>query len=140
MKITKKYSEIPKTYRQLLDLFMLRPIHDVHELENATEVIEMLAGHDLNKDQEDYLEALSTFIEEYELEHYPLPESKMSGIEILRYLLEENGMNASDLSRLLSSHRTLGSRILSGGRKLTADHIKILCHRFKVSADIFLND
>jgi len=141
MKITKKYkkySDIPKTYNELLNLLILRPIHDDHELDNATEVIDIIAGYDLNRDQEDYLEALSTLVEEYESEHYPIPESRASGIEILGYLLEENKMNASDLSRLLNSHRTLGSRILSGERKLTADHIKILCDRFKVSADLFL--
>ena len=134
----RKYSDIPKTYKDLLDLFMLRPIHDNHELENATEVIDMLAGYDLNKDQEDFLEALSTLVEEYESDHYPIRISRSSGIEVLRYLLEENKMNASDLSRFLNCHRTLGSRILSGERKLTAEHIKVLCRRFKVSADLFL--
>ena len=134
----RKYSDIPKTYKDLLDLFMLRPIHDNHELENATEVIDMLAGYDLNKDQEDFLEALSTLVEEYESEHYPIRISRSSGIEVLCYLLDENKMNASDLSRLLNCHRTLGSRILSGERRLTAEHIKVLCGRFKVSADLFL--
>jgi len=141
MKITKKHgkhSDLPKTYKELLDLFMLRPIHDKHELDNATEIIDILAGKDLNKDQEDYLEALSTLAEEYESEHYPIPSSRISGVEVLRFLLKENGMNASDLSRLLDSHRTLGSRILSGERHLTADHLRTLCDRFKVSADVFL--
>lgn len=140
MKTLEKYGkteEIPKTYMDLLRLFMLRPIHDETELENATEVMDLLAGHRLNKDQEDYLDALSTLTEEYESEHHHVPESKVMGIEALSFLLGENDMNASDLSRLLGCHRTLGPKILSGERRLTADHLRILSAYFKVSADLF---
>ena len=140
MKTLEKYGkteEIPKTYMDLLRLFMLRPIHDETELENATEVMDLLAGHRLNKDQEDYLDALSTLTEEYESEHHHVPESKVTGIEALSFLLVENDMNASDLSRLLGCHRTLGPKILSGERRLTADHLRILSAYFKVSADLF---
>ena len=139
MKTTKKHArsnELPKTYLELLGLFMLRPIHDDAELDNASEMLDRLVGRDLNKDQEDYLNALSTLVEEYESEHYPMP--RVAGVDALRFLLEENGMNASDLSRLLNCHRSLGPKILSGERKLTTDHIRILCDRFKVSADLFL--
>ena len=132
-----KKEEIPNTYMELLRLFMLRPIHDETELENATEVMDLLAGHRLNKDQEDYLDALSTLTEEYESEHHHVPESKVTGIEALSFLLVENDMNASDLSRLLGCHRTLGPKILSGERRLTADHLRILSAYFKVSADLF---
>ena len=140
MKTLEKYGkkeEIPNTYMELLRLFMLRPIHDETELENATEVMDLLAGHRLNKDQEDYLDALSTLTEEYESEHHHVPESKVTGIEALSFLLVENDMNASDLSRLLGCHRTLGPKILSGERRLTADHLRILSAYFKVSADLF---
>ena len=140
MKTLEKYGkkeEIPNTYMELLRLFMLRPIHDETELENATEVMDLLAGHRLNKDQEDYLDALSTLTEEYESEHHHVPESKVTGIEALSFLLVENDMNASDLSRLLGCHRTLGPKILRGERRLTADHLRILSAYFKVSADLF---
>lgn len=133
-----KTTEIPKTYTELLRLFMLRPVHDETELDNATEVMDLLAGHRLNKDQEDYLDALSTLTEEYEAEHHPVPESKVTRTDALGFLLAENDMNASDLSRLLGCHRTLGPKILSGERKLTADHLRILSAFFKVSADLFL--
>ncbi|MBI4025248.1 MAG: transcriptional regulator [Verrucomicrobia bacterium] len=130
--------EIPKKYEELVKLFMPRPIHDKVELSNATEIADMLAGHDLNPEQEDYYDLVTDLIDGYESEHHPIRTRKFSGIEILRYLLDENGMNATDLARLLHCDRTLGPKILSGERQLTANHIKILCVRFKASADLFL--
>lgn len=48
-------------------------------------------------------------------------------------------MTATDLSRLLGDEsRSLGSRILRGERELSKAHIKALCKRFAVSADLFL--
>ena len=47
-------------------------------------------------------------------------------------------MTASDLGRMLGD-RSLGSRVLNGRRRLSKEHIKILCGRFKVSADLFLD-
>ena len=49
---TMQYEAIPKTYDQLLALYALRPIHNDRELEQATEIIDILAGHDLNADQQ----------------------------------------------------------------------------------------
>ena len=53
-----RYEAIPKTYDQLLAMHPLRPIHSDMELEHATEMIDILAGHDLNADQADYLDVL----------------------------------------------------------------------------------
>lgn len=135
---TLRTSEIPRTYEGLLKLHMLRPIHDEVELINATEVMDALAGHPLNPAQEDYLDVLSTLVDEYEKAHHPVDEKAGNGLRALRFLLNENGMNASDLARLLGCHRSLGAKILAGERALTLSHICALCRRFKVRADLFL--
>src|SRR5882724_9159288 len=67
-----RYEAIPKTYNRLLAMHPLRPIHNDVELEHATEIIDILAGHELNADQADYLDVLSTLVEAYENTHYPL--------------------------------------------------------------------
>jgi HTH-type transcriptional regulator / antitoxin HigA len=54
-------------------------------------------------------------------------------------LLEENGMNASDLARLLDVHPSLGSKILRGERSLTVEHLRKLCLRFKVNPQLFMD-
>jgi len=45
------YEDVPKTYDQLLAMHPLRPIHNDVELDHATTMIDILAGHDLNADQ-----------------------------------------------------------------------------------------
>ena len=105
--IWKNFATVPKTSQGLCRAYLPRPIHDKIELESATEIVDFLAGHDLNADQEDYLDLLSDLVAEYDEEHAPLKVRRVSGVSALSYLLEENGLNASDLSRILEADRTL---------------------------------
>jgi HTH-type transcriptional regulator/antitoxin HigA len=134
-----RYEDIPKTYDQLLAMHPLRPIHNDVELEHATAMIDILAGHALNADQADYLDVLSTLVEAYENTHYSLNDPTICGLDALQALLDEHGMNAADLARLLGVHRSMGSKLLKGERALTARYLKMLSERFKVSADLFLD-
>ena len=91
----------------------------------------------LNAEQQDYLDVLTEFVDEYDKgKNIRLP--KISGLDALKYLLEENGMSAADLSRILGSSRNLGAMILRGERRLTLAHVRTLAKRFRVSADLFL--
>jgi HTH-type transcriptional regulator / antitoxin HigA len=131
------FGSLPKTYAELVAALPPRPIHDAADLANASEMIDRLAGFDLNADQEDYLEALSTFVEAYEAQRFPIDDSRISPLDALKALLAEHGMTASDLGRLLGN-RTLGAAILSGRRNLSKAHIKKLADRFKVEPGLFL--
>ena len=53
-------------------------------------------------------------------------------------MLDENDMGGSDLAKLLGVHVSMGSKILKGERKLTADHIRKLAEHFHVDASFFL--
>jgi antitoxin component HigA of HigAB toxin-antitoxin module len=64
--------------------------------------------------------------------------SKRSGLETLKFLLTENNLTASDLSRLLGTDISLGYRILNGERSLSTRHIKKLARHFHVGAELFL--
>ena len=134
-----RYEDIPKTYNRLLAMHPLRPIHNDVELKHATAVIDTLAGHELNADQADYLDVLSTLVEAYESAHFPLDEPAICGLDALRALLADHGMSAADLARLLGGHRSMGSKLLKGERALTSRHLQILSERFKVSAALFLD-
>jgi HTH-type transcriptional regulator / antitoxin HigA len=134
-----RYEDIPKTYDQLLAMHPLRPIHNDVELEHATAMIDILAGHALNADQADYLDVLSTLVEAYENTHYSLNDPTICGLDALQALLDEHGMSAADLARLLGVHRSMGSKLLKGERALTARHLQMLSERFKVSTDLFLD-
>jgi HTH-type transcriptional regulator/antitoxin HigA len=128
---------LPKAYGELVAMLPPRPIQDDVDLANASEMIDRLAGFDLNADQEDYLAALSTFVEAYEAERFPIDDARMGPLDALRALLTEHGMTASDLGRLLGN-RTLGAAVLAGRRSLSKSHIKKLAEHFKVEPGSFL--
>jgi len=133
-----KKNQIPTNWKRLVtELYLLRPIRTKGDYNRAIHIVDMLAGRtDLNRDQADYLESLSTLIEAYENEHNNF-DTDQDPIEILKFLLDENGLNGSDLGRLLGN-RELGSKILNGVRKLSKRHIKILAERFSVEPGLFL--
>jgi HTH-type transcriptional regulator / antitoxin HigA len=132
-----KTAKLPKSYRELCELLMPRKIHDDAELETAQEIMDVLAVlATRTPDQDDYLETLAELVEAYEEQTVKF--SKRTGLETLKFLLTENNLTASDLSRLLGTDISLGYRILDGERNLTTKHIKKLAQRFHVGPEIFL--
>ena len=108
------------------------------DYQTATEIVGRLAVLDkLTRDQSDYLESLSALIRTYEQSHYPAVGKADSPLEMLKFLLDENGMSGSDLGRLLGQ-RQLGTKILNGTRQLSKTHIKTLADHFRVNPGLFL--
>ena len=70
------FRRLPKTYSALVKILPPRPIRGKTDLANATKMIDRMAGFDLNADQENYLDVLSTFVEIYEMIHYPIDDGK----------------------------------------------------------------
>lgn len=133
---TIRFDDLPTTYEGLVRLHMPRPIHDQVELENATELIDLMAGHDLSTDQEDYLDLLSDLVAKYEEDASPIGKGG-SPNEVLTWLIEEHDMSVTELGKLLGD-RSLGSRMLSGERSLSKSHIKTLAEHFKISPAAFI--
>ena len=80
------------------------------------------------------LDTLGTLIHAYEEEHYPIPES--TGVVILHFLMDENGLTQSDLPEVGS--QGVVSEILNGKRELNVRQIKELAKKFKVSPAAFV--
>jgi HTH-type transcriptional regulator/antitoxin HigA len=80
------------------------------------------------------LDTLGTLIHAYEDEHYPMPES--SGAEVLRFLMDENGLTQSDLPEVGS--QGVVSEVLKGKRELNVRQIRALAHKFKISPAAFV--
>ncbi|HEY7087287.1 MAG TPA: hypothetical protein VH518_04310 [Tepidisphaeraceae bacterium] len=131
------FLEFPETFAGLCRMLPPRPIHDEVELQNATEVIDAMAGHRLNADQEDYLEVLSGLVGAYEDQRHRKDLSHINPLDSLQYLVEQNGLTASGLGELLGN-RSLGSKLLRGERELSKANIRVLSKRFKVSPELFL--
>jgi len=129
---TPTHDDIPDTYAELVGLFMPRPLHDDVDYRNALAVMDAMAGFEMNADQQDYFDALATFVEKYEAEHHAIDAARMTPVELLRSLVDEHGMTESDLGRLLGD-RSLGHRILTGQRELSKAHIRILAEHFSLN-------
>jgi len=129
-----KFTDLPAAYAGLCGVVVPRPIHDRAGYENALEILEAMAGfeEDFNEDQNDYFATIADFVASYESSQQTTLESRpRAPLENLKYLVEENGMTAADLSRLLKTDRTLGAEILRGERNLTVPHVRILSERFR---------
>ena len=131
------FDRLPTTFDGLIKLHAPRPIHDEVGYKNTVEVVDALAGHELNQDQGDYLLLLSTLIERHEADTLP-KRPRVSGLSMLRYLLGEHELGGDDLAKILGVDRSVAYRLLKGERGLTTEHIKALCERFGVPADVFI--
>jgi HTH-type transcriptional regulator / antitoxin HigA len=128
---------LPDNFLELQSkLFMLRPIHSKKDYATAIKVVSDLGSREhLTKIQSDYLESLSNNIMAYESKKMEI--DKTDPVEILCFLLKENGLTGSDLGNMLGN-RALGSKILSKKRNLSKANIKTLAERFSVSPALFL--
>ncbi len=112
-----------------------RLIHSDEELERYTEALfDLTAKPRPTRDEVTAIELLTLLIDQYESERYPVPDA--SPIEVLRFLIERNGLTQRDLSSELGSEATV-SLVLSGKRSLTRNHIAKLSRRFRVSPAAF---
>src|SRR5258708_24604053 len=80
------------------------------------------------------IETLSVLIETYDREHHSLPEA--SGVEVLRFLMEEHGLTQKDLPEIGS--QGVVSEVLAGRRRLNVRQIQALSARFGVDAGAFI--
>ena len=133
-----RVKDLPRTYRGLCERYLPRPIKDDNDHLAARAAIEPLIGFEssLTVDQSDYLEAVSTFIEQYEQAHVNWPRTKPE--TLLKHLVNEHGMSGADLARLLGVDVSLGSKILRGERRLTVEHIRLLSKHFAVNPELFV--
>jgi len=131
-------TKLPSRFEDLVRLMPPRAIMDDAHYENTLEMIDrLMACRKLTKGQESYLETLVQLVQAYEAAHHAIEAPK--GIDALKHLLEERGMSASALARLLGVHASMGSKILKGERALTVDHLKLLAAQFRVRADTFID-
>jgi HTH-type transcriptional regulator/antitoxin HigA len=131
------FNSLPKDYAGLCRVLPPRPIHNQSDFRDVTDISDILAGHALSNDQQDYFDLLCRLIEDWEKPR--IPKSETTGRETLQMLLESHEMGPADLSKILGVHRTLGPMILRGERKLTLNHVKTLAKYFSVSADAFID-
>ncbi|MDB5096173.1 MAG: hypothetical protein JWM80_594 [Cyanobacteria bacterium RYN_339] len=122
-------------YIALVREFVPRPIRDEEEFRRATALMErLLDREELSPGAQDYLDALTTFVEAYEREHVKLDD--VHGVEMLRALMEMNNLKQKDLVTEFGSASNV-SDVLGGRRQLSKVVIGKLAVRFNVSPAVF---
>jgi HTH-type transcriptional regulator/antitoxin HigA len=120
----------PESYEPLL------AIRNQREYDAAVEKVNALVDEvgDNSKDPRNRLiDTLSILIEAYDEEHYPIPDT--SGVEMLKFLMEQHGLTQGDLPEIGS--QGVVSEILRGKRELNVRQIAALAKRFGLPPDLF---
>jgi HTH-type transcriptional regulator/antitoxin HigA len=81
------------------------------------------------------IETLSVLIEAYDRERHSLPDA--SGVEVMRFLMEEHGLTQKDLPEIGS--QGVVSEVLAGRRRLNVRQIQALAACFGVQPGAFLD-
>lgn len=130
---------LPRRFEDLVRLMPPQAIMDDVHYENTVEMIDrLMASGKLTRGQEVYMETLVQLVQAYEARGHAIDTAGLDGIDALRHLLAENHMNSSDLARLLGLHASMGSKILTGGRAMTVQHMLKLADRFNVRPELFM--
>lgn len=115
----------------------LLSLRDEQEYDRAVERLNRLldeVGIDEQHPLYTLLDTLGTLIHAYEEEHHPIPDC--SGVDVLRFLMDEHGLTQSDLPEVGS--QGVVSEILRGKRELNVRQIRALAKRFHVSPGVFI--
>lgn len=115
----------------------LRPIHDEAGYDRMVAFMNTIL--DVVGDEEDHelsglLDIVSDLVANYERDHYVIEGSEPK--EVLRFLIESNGLKQDDLSDIVAQSNL--SKILSGDRKISAEMAGKLAKYFGVSAALFI--
>ncbi len=131
------HSEGIEEYWRLAHEFPLASIRDDAHLEEALDVVGRLTDRTRRTtDEEEYLRALADLVYVYEQAHVTWP--AVTGVDVLRHLMEENGLSQADIAPLFGG-RSVISDVLAGKRRLNLTHIVRLAERFGLPADIFID-
>src|SRR5215204_3118398 len=120
-----KFLDIPSDYPSLMAFYPPRPLHDEVDERNIEEIILAMAGHDLTRDQEDYLNLISDLLLKFQAEQ--ASRGRRPPVRRrLKYLMEQSEMTRNELAAILQCSQPLISLILSGKRNLSKENIRKL--------------
>ena len=115
-------------------LFPLKIIKNEWDYEHALRSLESVFD-ETTADLAEYAETLTVLIEYYESENFPI--KSPSGVDLLKFLMNQNGLKQKDLIGILGSKSSV-SEILSAKRALNLRPLKALADTFNLDPATFL--
>jgi HTH-type transcriptional regulator / antitoxin HigA len=120
--------------KKTMDLYPLRVIRNEKDYNKALKSMESVFDETKGPFAE-YAETLAILIEYYEENHFPMKNA--SGLDALKFLMEQNDLKQKDLVGVLGGKSTV-SEIFSEKRPLNLRHIRILADEFHVKPATFI--
>jgi HTH-type transcriptional regulator/antitoxin HigA len=123
-----------KEFRAATDI---APIRDKRHYMRMTKILEALLDETQGNETHPAIELvdiIGDLIEKYESHQHPLPDG--SGVDALKFLMEQHGLKQGDLAEIGS--QGVVSEILAGKRELNIRQVRALSQRFGVSAATFV--
>jgi HTH-type transcriptional regulator/antitoxin HigA len=117
------------------DAMNIRPIRTEVDYEMALAEIERLFDAEPDTPQGDQLEVLTTLVEAYEAQHYPIPAP--DPIEAIEYYMESRGLSRVDLEPYIGS-RARVAEVLNRRRPLSLGMIRRLHGGLGIAADVLI--
>ncbi len=124
-------------YAGLLSKTMPSVIHSRAEYRKYRAQLEPLLakGARLTRAEAKFAELLALLIEDYEKRQFPL--DKTSPVDVLKELVESNGLGPQDLVDIFGT-KSNATDALAGKKSLTLDQVKALALRFAVPRSVFI--
>jgi HTH-type transcriptional regulator / antitoxin HigA len=111
---------------------MVRPVRTEHDYEKALDEIGRLMSARPGTPDGDHLDVLSTLVEAYEVEHYPI--EAPDPIALIEFAMEQRRASRADLERIIGSRGRV-SEVLTRKRALTLAMIRKLNEQWGLPTD-----
>jgi HTH-type transcriptional regulator/antitoxin HigA len=116
------------------------PVHNERDYQRMQALMDELldvVGDDEDHPLADLLDVIGMLVAQYEDENTPALLASTKPVEILQFLMDQNGLKQTDLRKEIGTQGVV-SEILSGNRQINARQAKALAKRFGVSVAVFL--
>jgi HTH-type transcriptional regulator / antitoxin HigA len=126
-----------KAWKPFREVLGFSTIHTAKDYKRASAVMNQLLdeiGEGENHPLADVLDYLANQIVVYEAEHTKIPDAEPR--EVLRFLMEQQGLTQSDLADCAPQSRV--SEILNGRRDISKELAKALALKFEVNVGVFI--
>ena len=113
----------------------LRPIRTKRDYDVALKEAELLWDARVGSKDADRLEVLTLLIQDYEREHYPIPDPEP--IDFLLHVMDARGLTRKDMEPFIGS-RARVAEVLNRVRPLSLEMIRRLSTRLGIPAEVLI--
>ncbi len=124
------------TYLDRIKEFPLTSIRDDEHLAEARKVLNRLVVADRDEGSQNYFDALTDLVEKYEDMSVSIPDAPAR--DVLRLLMESNGLTQNKLAKKVGIPQSTISEILAGAKQMNVNHMVKLSALFGVAPAVFM--